>query len=150
MAINTVTLLVLLHVFGVVVWVGGMIFMHGFVRPAAADLPPQVKLPLLQQILGRFFVWVIASIVAILGSGGAMMAMLGPNASVGVKAMAAVGIVMMLLFGHIRFAIYPKLRRAVQSQNWADGAAQLARLRRWVGVNTVLGIVTIAIAVLAS
>jgi uncharacterized membrane protein len=150
MAINTVTLLVLLHVFGVVIWVGGMIFMHGFVRPAAADLPPQVKLPLIQQILGRFFIWVVVSIAAILGSGIAMMAMMGPNAPAGVKAMAALGIVMMLLFGHIRFALYPKLRRAVQTQNWADGAAVLAKLRRWVGVNMTLGIVTIVIAVLAS
>jgi len=59
------------------------------------------------------------------------------------------GIVMMLLFGHIRFGIYPKLRRAVQSQNWAEGALRMAKIRTWVSVNLVLGVVTIGLAVLA-
>ena len=63
--------------------------------------------------------------------------------------MAGVGVVMMLLFGHIRFGIFPKLRRAVQSQNWTEGALRLGKIRRWVGVNLMLGIVTIALAVFA-
>jgi len=141
------TLLILLHVFGVVIWVGGMIFMHFFVRPATADLPPQVRLPLLQNVLGRFFVWVAGAIVAILVSGGVLSAGMGANMPLSIKLMAAIGIVMMLLFGHIRFALYPKLRRAVQSQNWAEGGQHMVQLRRWVSINLLLGVINIVVAI---
>ena len=138
-----------LHILGVTVWVGGMIFAHFFLRPATADLAPQSRLALLENVLGRFFVWVAISILAILASGGLMMAHYGAYAPWSVKAMALTGILMMLLFGHIRFGIYPKLRRAVQSQNWAEGALRMAKIRTWVSVNLVLGVVTIGLAVLA-
>jgi uncharacterized membrane protein len=139
--------LILLHVLGVVIWVGGMIFMHFFVRPATADLPPQVRLPLLENVLGRFFVWVAGAIVVILVSGALMAARMGADVTLSVKLMSAIGVVMMLLFGHIRFALYPKLRRAVQTQNWAEGAQRMGQLRRWVGINLVLGVINIVVAV---
>jgi uncharacterized membrane protein len=138
-----------LHILGVTVWVGGMLFAHFFLRPALADLTPQIRLPLMESVLGRFFLWVGVSVLAILISGGLMMARYGAYAPWTVKAMAGVGVVMMLLFGHIRFGIFPKLRRAVQSQNWTEGALRLGKIRRWVGVNLMLGIVTIALAVFA-
>lgn len=138
-----------LHILGVVVWVGGMTFAHFFLRPATADLAPQLRLALLESVLGRFFTWVAIAIVAILASGALMMAHYGAYAPWTVKAMAATGVVMMLLFGNIRFALFPKLRRAVQSQNWAEGALRMAKIRTWVSINLVLGIVTIALAVLA-
>ncbi len=140
------TALILLHIFGVVIWVGGMIFMQFFLRPATADLAPQVRLSLLENVLGRFFVWVAGAIVAILVSGGLMAAAMGASVPLSVKAMTAIGIVMMLLFGHIRFALYPKLRRAVQAQNWAEGAQRMTQLRRWVGINLLLGVINIVVA----
>lgn len=146
---DTFEIALFLHILGVTVWVGGMIFAHFFLRPATADLAPQLRLALLENVLGRFFTWVAIAILAILVSGGFMMAHYGANAPGAVKAMAATGIVMMLLFGHIRFAIYPKLRRAVQAQNWAEGALRMAKIRTWVGINLVLGIVTMALAVMA-
>ena len=139
----------ILHILGVVVWVGGMVFAHFFLRPATADLAPQLRLALLENVLGRFFTWVAVAILAILASGGLMMAHYGPDAPTAVRAMAGLGIVMMLLFGHIRFAIYPKLQRAVQSQNWTEGALRMAKIRTWVSVNLALGIITIVLAVLA-
>lgn len=139
----------ILHILGVVVWVGGMIFAHFFLRPATADLAPQLRLALLEAVLGRFFTWVALAIVAILLSGGLMMAHYGAYAPLTVKAMAATGILMMLLFGHIRFGIYPKLRRAVQAQNWAEGAVRMAKIRTWVSLNLALGILTIVLSVLA-
>ncbi|MCK7497690.1 MAG: DUF4149 domain-containing protein [Comamonadaceae bacterium] len=52
----------------VVVWVGGMFLMHFAVRPVAvAQLPPPQRLPLLAAILGRFFGWVTAAVLVVLG-----------------------------------------------------------------------------------
>ena len=54
-----------------------------------------------------------------------------------------------LIFGHIRFAVFPRIRRAVQAQKWPDGARAVGTVRRLVVINLVLGIVTIGVAVLA-
>jgi len=44
-----------LHVMAVILWVGGMLFAHCFLRPAAAKLEPPVRLRLLASVLGPFF-----------------------------------------------------------------------------------------------
>jgi uncharacterized membrane protein len=73
----------------------------------------------------------------------------GAHAGWPLHAMAGLGIVMMLIFGHIRFAVFPKIRRAVQAQNWPDGARAVGAVRRLVVINLVLGVVTIGTAVLS-
>jgi uncharacterized membrane protein len=138
-----------LHLLGITVWVGGMVFAHFCLRPAMADLSPQLRLPLWESVLGRFFNWVGASVIVILLSGGFLMSALGGAASLPVHAMAGIGILMMLLFGHVRFAMFPRLKRAVQAQDWPAGARTLGSVRRMVTINLVLGVVTIAVAVLA-
>jgi uncharacterized membrane protein len=62
-----------------------------------------------------------------------------------VHAMLGLGIVMMLIFFHVFFAPYARLKRAVAEQSWPEGGKQLAMIRRLVGINTILGFVTIAI-----
>jgi uncharacterized membrane protein len=62
--------------------------------------------------------------------------------------MALLGLLMMLIFGHIRFVLYKRLSLAVAAADWALGAVQLAALRRWVGVNLAIGIVVVLVAVL--
>src|SRR5258707_9368045 len=71
----------------------------------------------------------------------------GGHATWPLHAMAGLGIVMMLIFGHIRFAVFPRIRRAVQAQKWPDGAQAVGTIRRLVLVNIVLGVVTIGVAV---
>ncbi|WP_265945652.1 hypothetical protein [Dechloromonas sp. A34] len=72
------SILLLLHLSGVIVWIGGMFFAQFCLRPvAASQLPPPQRLPLLAAVLGRFFTAVALSIVAILGSGFASMAATG-------------------------------------------------------------------------
>lgn len=138
-----------LHLFGVIVWVGGMVFAHFCLRPAVAELTPQSRLPLMESALGKFFSWVSASVIVILLTGGFMMSKVGnAQAPWPVLAMAVTGVVMMLLFGHLRFAMYPRVQRAVQAQRWPDGAAAIASIRRTVVINLVLGVVTIAFGVL--
>jgi len=139
-----------LHVLAVVIWVGGMFFAYMALRPVAAIVlePPQ-RLTLWNGVFGRFFPWVWAAIIVILGSGYWML--LGPfggfaNAPVFVHIMNGLGLIMMLIFFHVYFAPYQKLRKAVAAQNWADGGKALAQIRVLVGINTLIGILTILIA----
>jgi uncharacterized membrane protein len=137
------------HLLGVTVWIGGMVFAHFCLRTSLAELTPQSRLPLMESALGKFFNWVSGSVIVILLSGGFMMSKVGNmHAPLPVLAMAAIGIVMMLLFGHLRFALYPKVQRAVQSQRWPDGARAMTSIRRIVVINMVLGVVTIYLAVI--
>ena len=141
----------LLHVLGVVVWVGGMFFAYMALRPAAAALlePPQ-RLPLWQATLTKFFAWVWAALALILSSGLWMIQLLGGFKAVGlyVHVMVTLGIVMMLIFAHVFFAAYRRLTRFVQTQDWKAAGAALGQIRKLVGVNLVLGLLTIGIAIL--
>jgi uncharacterized membrane protein len=138
-----------LHLMGVVIWVGGMVFAHFCLRPAVAELTPQSRLALMESALGKFFDWVSASVIVILLTGGYLMSQLGNmHAPWVIMAMAGTGVIMMLLFGHLRFAMYPRVQRAVQAQRWPDGAAAIASIRRIVVINLVLGVVTIGFGVL--
>jgi uncharacterized membrane protein len=141
----------LLHVLGVVVWVGGMFFAYMALRPAAAALlePPQ-RLPLWQATLRTFFAWVWVALALILGSGLWMIQLLGGFKAVGlhVHVMFTLGIVMMLIFAHVFFAAYQRLTRLVQTQDWKAAGAALGQIRKLVGVNLVLGLLTITIAIL--
>ncbi|HTI17505.1 MAG TPA: CopD family protein [Trinickia sp.] len=137
-----------LHLIAVIVWVGGMIFAHFCLRPALLDVSPQLRLPLIEAVFGRFLNWVGAAVVVILLSGGFLLHVFGGgHAPWPLNLMAALGVVMMLVFGHLRFAVFPRIRRAVQAQVWLDGARSVETMRKLVLVNLVLGVVTIAAAV---
>lgn len=136
-----------LHVLGVVIWVGGMFFAYVALRPAAARLDPPLRLELWGETFRRFFVWVWVAVVAILLTGLHMTAVMGGlHAPHYALAMAVIGMLMMLIFGHIYFASYARLKRAVAAREWPAGGAALASIRRLVGVNLVLGLATVTIA----
>ena len=138
------------HLAFVAVWVGGMAFAHFCLRPAVADVSPQLRLPLIEAVFSRFFNWIGAAVIAILISGGFLMSRFGgAHAPWQIHAMAAVGVIMMLIFGHVRFAVFPRIRRAVQAQRWPDGARAVDAMRRLVLVNLVLSVAAIAFAVLS-
>jgi uncharacterized membrane protein len=141
---------VLLHVIAVVIWVGGMFFAHQCLRPvAASQLEPPLRLPLWVGVFGRFFPWVWATIAVILATGfWLIFAVFGGFKGVGlyVHAMLGLGLVMMAIFLHVFFAPYQRLKRAVAAQDWQAGGKQLAQIRMLVGLNTVLGLLTIATA----
>jgi uncharacterized membrane protein len=61
--------------------------------------------------------------------------------------MTVLGLVMMAIFGHIRFALFKRLSKAVAATDWPAGGAALAAIRTWVGINLAIGVVVIAIAV---
>ena len=63
--------------------------------------------------------------------------------------MATLGLAMMAIFGHIRFALFKHLQRAVAATDWPAGGKALASIRRWVGVNLVIGVGIVAVVLLA-
>jgi uncharacterized membrane protein len=143
-------LLLLLHVLAVIVWVGGMFFAHMALRPVVAGLPPETRLPLMAQVLDRFFMWVLAAIPILLISGLGLIGKMGGMKAAGlyVHLMFSIGIVMMLIFGHIYFAAFRKLKRFVAAGEWANAAKPMGQIRLLVGVNLALGLLTVAIVFL--
>jgi uncharacterized membrane protein len=143
----------LLHLLAIVVWIGGMVFVHFFLRPAALQLETAQRIRLMHGALQRFFQAVLVSVVVVLASG---LWMIGRVAKQTVQAgldfsmplhwtlMAALGLVMMGIFGHIRFALFKRLDRAVQANDWTAGGAALGSIRLWVGVNLAIGVAIIA------
>jgi uncharacterized membrane protein len=135
------------HVLGVVVWVGGMFFAYMALRPVAASVlePPQ-RLSLWAGVFGKFFPWVWTSVALILGSGLHMLVKLGGAAAPHyVLTMLVLGVVMMLIFAHVFFAPYKKLKRAVGQQDWKAGGAALGQIRKLIAINLSLGLLTIAV-----
>ena len=143
-----INILVMLHVLAVVIWVGGMLFAHMQLRPVAADqLEPPVRLKLWVGVFGRFFPWVWASIIVILVTGFWIISILGGFKGLGmhINIMMITGFIMMFIFLHIFFAPYKKLKRAVAAEDWPTAGAKLSQIRTLIGINMMLGVLTIAI-----
>jgi uncharacterized membrane protein len=142
---------VLLHILGVVIWVGGMFFAYVALRPAAVQtLSPAQRLPLWAATFDRFFPWVWLCVLALFGSGLYLIGSYGGFKAVGlyVLAMFAIAIVMLLIFGHVYFASYRRLKKNVAKQDWKAAGAALAKIRLFIGINLSLGIINIFIAIL--
>ncbi len=147
----------LIHLLSIIVWVGGMVFAHFFLRPAVQPLEPAVRVRLMADVLGRFFLAVGIAVVLVLGSG---VWMIGNVAKHTVQSggsfamplswtvMATLGLVMMAIFGHIRFALFKRLQRAVAATDWPAGGKALASIRSLVGVNLVIGVLIVAVLLL--
>lgn len=141
-------ILILLHILATVIWVGGMFFAHQCLRPVAlAQLEPPQRLRLWHGVFGRFFPWVWLAVVLLIGTGQALVAMMGGMAAVDypIHIMVLLGYLMSAIFMYIYFAPYARLREAVPAGDWPAAAAALNRIRVLVGTNLVLGIVNICL-----
>ena len=138
----------ILHILGAVVWVGGMFFAYVVLRPVAGQMEPGPRLVLWRDVFARFFPWVWASILALLGSGyGMLLFGLGgfAGAAVHVHVMNLTGLVMMALFLHLYFAPWRRMQRALDAGETADAAKALGQIRLVVEINLVLGLITCVI-----
>jgi len=136
-----------LHLLAVIVWVGGMFFAHMALRPAVNELlePPQ-RLPLLKSVLDRFFRWVWLAIILILVSGyWIFLGLWQGQAALHIHLMQGTGLVMVGFFAFIYFVPYRRMGRALASGNIPRAGAQMAIIRRIIGINLVLGLVTTVI-----
>ena len=151
MTSSLAAVLVFLHLVSAIVWLGGMVFAHFALRPAAvAVLEPPQRLPLMALALGRFFRLVAAAVIVILATGVALLARVGmAQAPVGWHVMLTLGLVMAAVFAVIFVQLYPALTRAVAAREWPAAAGALNRIRVLVMVNMGLGFAAVAAAVWA-
>jgi uncharacterized membrane protein len=135
------SLLKFLHLAGAMVWLGGMTFMLFALRPSLPLLEtPAQRLPLLAAVLRRFFVLVWAAIAVLLLSGFYMFGHAGAQAApVGWHGMAGIGTLMVLIFGHIYFALYRPMVRAIATADWAQCGRRANLIAKLVMLNFVLG-----------
>lgn len=142
--------LLLLHLSGVIIWVGGMFFAHFCLRPvAAAQLPPPQRLPFLAAVLGRFFKVVAVAVVVILISGFARMVATGfAQAPLHWHMMSGLGLLMAVIFAVIYLLHYPRFKAAVAATDWPVAGAAMNRIRLLVATNLGLGVVTLLVATL--
>lgn len=130
------SVLKLIHVLAVILWVGGMAFAHFFLRPSVQALDPPVRLRLLHAVMKRFFSAVLLASLAVLVSGVWMIGRVARQAvqsglvfemPLAWSIMAALGIVMIAIFGHIRFALFKRLSRSVEAEDWPVAGAAMPR-----------------------
>ncbi|HEY0822643.1 MAG TPA: CopD family protein [Ramlibacter sp.] len=143
-------LLLFLHLAAAIFWMGGMAFVLLSLRPALhAQLQPPQRLPLMEQVLRRFFVVVIVSIAVLLASGvPLLMQVPGAQAPRGWHAMSGLGVLMVLVFGHIFFSPWKRMQRAVAAQDWPEGGRRAGQIALLVKVNWTLGWLAIAAVML--
>lgn len=138
-----------LHVLSVVIWVGGMFFAYVILRPAAASqLEPPFRLNLWRHVFSRFFPWVWASIIIAPITGIGLTVPFGGFAQspMYVHIMTALGIIMILIFLHVFFAPFKKIKQRLDENDIPGAAKQLNQIRILVGINTLIGVLTIVIA----
>lgn len=125
------------HLAAAIVWMGGMALMVWVIRPVAiSQLEPVQRLPLLAGILTRFLKIVGLCVVLLLASGGLMLMGVDMRlAPKGWHAMLGIGLLMCLIFGHLYFGPFRKLKLALGQNDLPSGGAQLAKVHRLVLIN---------------
>jgi len=146
----TNSIVLALHLLSAVVWVGGMFFAYMALRPVAASvLEPPMRLTLWAGVFGKFFPWVWMSIILLLGSGYWMIFNIYNGFSglpMYINIMNGLGIIMILIYLHVFFAPYRRLKQAVAAEDWPTGGKKLAQIRLLIGLNLTVGLAVIAIA----
>ncbi|MBW7472670.1 CopD family protein [Marinobacter sp. M216] len=143
------SLAIALHVLSAVVWVGGMFFAYMAMRPAVIEVVEASQRGTLWcRTLSRFFRWVWLAIILLLVTGYWMVfSVFGGMAGAGwhIHAMQGLGLIMMLLFFHVYFAPFRRLKQAVAEKDPQEGGRRVGQIRRLVGINLILGLVVIVV-----
>jgi len=136
------------HVLCAVIWVGGMFFAYVVLRPSLSVLEPIQRIALHTQVFRRFFlvVWHIMPLILLSGF-AVLFGFYGGLAFVGwnVHLMMLLGLIMSAVFLLIVFGPYARFRRTTDR---ATAAACVDRIRKLIGVNLVLGVITVVVALL--
>ena len=144
-----ISLMVALHALSAAVWVGGMFFAYVALRPAAAALlPVPERTTLWQESFARFFPWVWGIVIVLLATGlWLIFGLYGGMGNVGVHVhtMLLLGLIMMAIYAHIFFAPYRRMRLAIAAQDWPEAGRRLGQIRIFIGINLILGLVTIVL-----
>jgi uncharacterized membrane protein len=129
-----------------VLWVGGMFFAYVVLRPSLAVLDPPQRMLLHNQVFRRFFlvVWhampliILTGLVMLFGYYGGMAQATWP-----IHTMLTLGLIMAAVFIAIVFGPYRRFRRTTDRKLMVGS---LDTIRKLIGVNLVLGLVTVVVA----
>jgi uncharacterized membrane protein len=147
----------LVHVLSAAAWLGGMVFAHFCLRPAAQALEPPLRIALMYGALQRFFAVVTVAVAALLITGVWMM---GRAARLSVQStgqftmpadwawMAAGGLLMALVFAYIRLRLFVQLRARKDAADWPGAGQTLGQIKNAVMFNLCLGVAIVAVVVL--
>jgi uncharacterized membrane protein len=136
------------HVLCAVIWVGGMFFAYVVLRPSLTVLEPMQRIALHTQVFRRFFLVIWHAMPLILLSGFTTLFVFdggAANAAWNVNAMMLLGLIMSAVFVLIIFGPYARFRRTTDR---TTAAAAIDRIRKLIGVNLVLGVITVVAALM--
>ncbi len=139
------------HVLAAIVWIGGLFFAYMALRPAAAALDVPKRLALWARTFARFFPWVFVAIGLLYISGTVLIFYSrGLAGNYHIHAMIGLAVVMTLLFLHVYFVPYRRLRQKVTTEDWEGASKDLAQIRFLVGLNLIIGLSLVAVATVGS
>ncbi len=136
-----------LHIVAATFWVGGMFFAYVVLRPAVGGIePPPERLMLWHRVFERFFPWVWVAVVMLPSSGyWQVFVDFGGFSGAGLHIhwMHGIGWIMIALFIYLYMKPYAAFCEAIATENWPAAKDRLASIRKIVGVNLVLGVITV-------
>ena len=134
-----------LHLLCAVLWVGGMFFAYAVLRPSMLAIEPPQRMLLHTRVFKRFFLVIWHAMPVILISGFAMLGLRWDMATVPwqINAMMGLGLLMSAVFLAIFFGPYRQFRRTTDRNRMASS---LDSIRKLIGLNLILGLVTVIVA----
>lgn len=134
-----------LHLLCAVLWVGGMFFAYVVLRPSLAAIEAPQRMLLHTQVFRRFFLIIWHAMPLILVTGFAMLGFIGGlgQARWQIHAMLALSLLMAAVFLIIFFGPYRQFRRTTDRNRMTSG---LDNIRKLIGVNLILGLLTVIAA----
>jgi uncharacterized membrane protein len=141
--------LLAVHLLGAVLWVGGMAFALGVLRPSLGVLEPPQRLALHGQVFARFFriIWHAVPLILLTGY-GMVFGVYGGFGSVNpaVHTMHLLGWIMTAVFVYVFFWPWKAMRSAMESGDRAAAAAHADHIRKLITLNLALGLIVVLIA----
>ena len=134
-----------LHLLCAVLWVGGMFFSYVVLRPSMLAIEAPQRMILHTRVFRRFFLVIWHAMPIAIISGFAMVGLQWNMATAPwqLNAMMGLGLIMGAVFLAIFFGPYRQFRRTIDRNRMASS---LDNIRKLIGVNLILGLVTIIVA----
>ena len=135
-----------LHLLCAVLWVGGMFFAYVVLRPSLAAIETSQRMLLHTQVFRKFFlvIWHVMPLIIITGF-AMLFGWVGglANAPWQIHTMLGLGLLMAAVFLAIFFGPYRQFRRTTDRNRMASS---LDNIRKLIGVNLILGLLTVIAA----
>jgi uncharacterized membrane protein len=134
-----------LHLLCAVLWVGGMFFAYVVLRPSMVAIEAPQRMLLHTRVFKKFFLVIWHVMPVILITGFAMLGFIGglADARWQIHAMMGMGLLMAAVFLAIFFGPYRQFRRTTDRNRMASS---LDNIRKLIGLNLVLGLITVIVA----